>query len=80
MKGHLAALFDEAIVVTPDIHSASGLSEVRIQVAVPRRLPSNRHSSGRGFEELDPLCEGYTRIFSKAIPPLGRAPRSLGVL
>ena len=42
--------------------------------------PSNRHARQGRFEDLDPMCAGYKRIYAKAIEPLTADLRELGVL
>ncbi|MEO5923597.1 MAG: anaerobic sulfatase maturase [Bryobacteraceae bacterium] len=42
--------------------------------------PSNRHAVRHQFEDLDPMCAGYKKIYAKSIEPLRADLRELGVL
>ncbi len=42
--------------------------------------PSHRHAARQLFEDLDPMCAGYKRIYAKSIEPLTADLRELGVL
>ncbi len=42
--------------------------------------PSNRHAGRRQFEDLDPMCAGYKKIYAKSIEPLRADLKELGVL